>query len=343
MLNGAAVRVSMVGFDNGTEEERTLDGLPAEVIHADLTGELNLTSAHRLAENMGLAFMGDTKGGAFDIPGAVAREMLAAPVNPNGRPNGDVVRPWVNGLDVTRRPRDMFIVDFGVSMSEADASLYEKPFEYVKKHVKPEREASRTTRGEWWLHERPRPDLRAAVDPLPRFIVTPTVAKYRLFVWLEHPTLADHQVIAIARADDYFFGVLHSRAHELWSLRMGTSLEDRPRYTPTTTFETFPFPWPPGQEPTDDPKVQAIAEAARALVEKRDAWLNPAGATTAALAKRTLTNLYNDRPTWLDGLHRTLDAAVLTAYGWPIALTDAELLERLLALNGARAGVLVTG
>lgn len=117
---------------------------------------------------------------------------------------------------------------------------------------------------------------------------------------------------------------------------MGTSLEDRPRYTPTTTFETFPFPWPPGQEPTDDPKVKAIAEAARALVEKRDAWLNPAGAAAAELAKRTLTNLYNERPSWLDGLHRTLDAAVLAAYGWPVALTEDELLERLLALNRSR-------
>ena len=338
VLNGASVRVSMVGFDNGAESERTLDGLPAGAIHADLTGELNLTAAHRLAENMGIAFMGDTKGGAFDIPGTLAREMLAAPVNPNGRPNSDVVRPWVNGLDVTRRPRDIFIIDFGASMSEADASLYEKPFEYVKKHVKPEREKSRSTRAEWWLHERPRPDLRASVEPLSRFIVTPTVAKHRLFTWLAHPTLADHQVIAIARADDYFFGILHSRAHELWALRMGTSLEDRPRYTPTTTFETFPFPWPPGHEHTDDPRVKAIGEAARALVEKRDAWLNPAGATAADLAKRTLTNLYNDRPSWLDGLHRTLDAAVLAAYGWPATLADAEVLERLLALNGGRAG-----
>jgi len=338
VLNGASVRVSMVGFDNGAEQERTLDGLPAGVIHADLTGELNLTAAHRLAENMGIAFMGDTKGGAFDIPGAQARGMLAAPVNPNGRPNSDVVRPWVNGLDVTRRPRDMFIIDFGASMSEADAALYEQPFEYVKKHVKPERENNnrQAYRDRWWMHVEPRPALRGAVEALPRFIGTARVAKHRLFAWLTHPTLPDSQIIAIARADYYFFGVLHSRAHEIWALRMGTSLEDRPRYTPTTTFETFPFPWPPGHEPTEDPKVKAIAEAARALVEKRDAWLNPAGATPVDLAKRTLTNLYNDPPTWLGGLHRALDAAVLAAYGWPAALPDSELLERLLALNGAR-------
>jgi hypothetical protein len=136
-----------------------------------------------------------------------------------------------------------------------------------------------------------------------------------------------------SRDDDYFFGVLQSISHSLWSLRQGTSLEDRPRYTPTTTFETFPFPWPPGREPQDDPRVQAIAQAARELVEKRDAWLNPAGATEQQLKSRTLTNLYNQRPTWLDLAHHKLDGAVLDAYGWPHDLADEEILERLLALN----------
>ena len=54
--------------------------------------------------------------------------------------------------------------------------------------------------------------------------------------------LPDVQLVCVARADGTTFGVLHSRFHELWSLRLGTSLEDRPRYTPTTCFETFPFP-----------------------------------------------------------------------------------------------------
>jgi hypothetical protein len=180
--------------------------------------------------------------------------------------------------------------------------------------------------------------MRQALAPLSRHIVTPTVAKHRLFAWFRQPTLPDHQLIVIAREDDYFFGVLHSKAHELWALRLGTSLEDRPRYTPTTTFETFPFPWPPGREPAGDARVAAIAEAARDLVAKRDAWLNPAGADAAVLKARTLTNLYNQRPTWLDLAHRALDRAVLAAYGWPPDLGDEAILERLLALNRERAG-----
>ena len=128
--------------------------------------------------------------------------------------------------------------------------------------------------------------MRDAVTNLPRFIVTSKIVKHRLFTWVNSQIISDCQLYCVARADDYFFGVLHSRAHELWALRMGTSLEDRPRYMPTTMFETFHFPWSPGQEPKDDPKVKAIAEATRAPAQKRDAWLNPAGATAAELVGR---------------------------------------------------------
>jgi len=73
------------------------------------------------------------------------------------------------------------------------------------------------------------------------------------------------------------------------------------------------------------------------LVEQRDGWLNPQGATEADLKKRTLTNLYNARPSWLTLAHRTLDHAVLDAYGWPHDLSDDEILARLLGLNLERA------
>jgi hypothetical protein len=287
--------------------------------------------------------MGDTKGGPFDIPGALAREMLAAPINPNGRPNSDVVVPWVNGLDITRRPRGMWIIDFGVDMPLDEAALYEQPFEYIQTHVLPVRSKSKTTRVEWWLHERPRVDMRQALNGLARFICTPRVATYRLFVWLNGATLPDSATIAFARDDDYFFGVLHSRAHELWSLRMGTWLGkgNDPRYTPTTCFETFPLPWLPGQEPKDDPRVQAIAEAARKLNEQRERWLNPEGASEVELKKRTLTNLYNARPAWLVNAHAALDRVVWAAYGWddpdPARVDEDVILARLLQLNLERA------
>ena len=239
----------------------------------------------------------------------------------------------------------MWIVDFGIDMSESEASLYEYPYEYVRKHVKPERDKVRNLneRRNWWLHARPAPDLRRILQGTTRYIATSNVAKYRTFVWIKSDVLPSHSLTVITKGDDYLFGVLHSKVHELWSLRLGTSLEDRPRYTPTTCFETFPFPWSPGSEPADNPIVQAIAQAAKELVEKRDNWLNPAGATQDQLKKLTLTNLYNARPTWLDLAHKKLDAAVLAAYGWSDlmtndGITDEEtLLSRLLALNLERA------
>lgn len=341
VLDGAAVHVSVVGFDRGEETSRTLDGVIVSEINANLTEGTNLTLAHRLAENIGLSYRGDTKGGAFDIPPSLAEELLTAPLNPNGRSNVDVVKPWVNGGDVTGRSRQMWLIDFGPDMPEEEASLYELPFEFVLREVKPSRQGKNRSiyTEKWWIHMEPRPALRRAISNLSRFIATPMVSKHRVFVWLRHPTIPDQQLVMVAREDDFFFGMLHSHIHEVWTRAMASQLreaESATRYTPRATFETFPFPWPPGQEPTSDPRVVAISEAAKRLDQLRTNWLNPPGASADELKKRTLTNLYNQRPHWLDLAHKTLDAAVLDAYGWPHALPDAEILEKLLALNLSR-------
>ena len=369
VIDGAAVRVSLVCFSGAGDAYRPktrMDGEPADEIHSDLTvrrgaSGIDLTRATRIPENIGVAFMGDTKSGPFDVSGDLAREWLRLPANPNGRPNADVLKPWVNGMDLTRRPAGKWIVDFGWDMPEADAALYEAPFGYVKQHVWPKRQKNRaaSVKRLWWRHERPRPEMWKALDGLPRFIATPTVAKHRLFVWLDAGVCPDHQLIVIARDDDMTFGILHSRFHEAWSLRLGTSLEDRPRYTPTTTFETFPFPDGlspdvPAAEYFDDPRAVAIAEAARRLVSLRDRWLNPpewvewadepvpgypkrpvARNEEAAkeLKARTLTNLYNARPQWLADAHATLDAAVAAAYGWKAGISEDDALGSMLKSN----------
>ena len=332
VVEGAAVRVSLIGFDNGSEPGRVLDGHEVLAINADLTTGLDLTMAISIDENAGIAFMGDTKGGSFDIPGELARGWLPLP-NPDGRSNAKVVRPWVNGLDITRRPRDMWIVDFGVDMPIEEAALYEVPFGYVAAHVRPVRVNNRRPAyaQRWWLHVEPRSGMRAALAGLGRFIGTPRLTKHRLFVWLSPETMPDSQVIVFAREDDYFFGVLHSKPHELWALGKGTQLEDRPRYTPTTTFETFPFPRPSPEQ------KEAIAEAARSLDGLRNGWLNPPGAADDVLTQRTLTALYNEQPAWLQHAHERIDRAVHAAYAWPYPLDGPDVLTRLLELNLARA------
>ena len=195
-------------------------------------------------------------------------------------------------------------------------------------------------------------------------------------MWEVAPTLPDRQLIMFTFEDDYHFGVLHSRIHEVWARSQGTQVRQREsgfRYTPTTCFETFPFP-----EPSDAHR-EAIATAARELAELRTTWLNPPEWTREEvltfpgsvdgpwsqyvsapdpcgngmvhyprrvpkdeqaakdLAKRTLTNLYNKPPAWLTQAHRKLDEAVFAAYGWPPPLTDEEILARLIDLNLQRS------
>ena len=186
--------------------------------------------------------------------------------------------------------------------------------------------------------------------------------------------LATNLVDVIARDDDTTFGILHSRFHEAWSLRLGTWLGvgNDPRYTPTTTFETFPFPEGltlniPAEAYASDPRAIRIAAAAKRLDDLRRAWLNPPDLvdivpevtptaapgekprrypdrilpkTVEAAAKlktRTLTNLYNERPRWLADAHDALDRAVAAAYGWPEDIATDDALARLLALNLRRA------
>jgi SAM-dependent methyltransferase len=359
MLDGASVNVSIVCFGNIENGELLrLDGLIVDAIHATLTAGAATGTASPLDENEAIGFVAGVKAGKFDVDAGKARAWLSTPC-PNGRKPIEVVRPWWNGLDLTRRPRAVWIVDFGSKMNESEASGFGDPFEHVRAMVKPARDLVKRKkyRDLWWLHAEPCQAMRDAIEPLPRYLGTAVLTKYRLFAWCDHAILPDHQLIAFARSDDYFFGVLHSSIHELWSLRQGTQLEDRPRYTPTTCFETFPLPWPPGHEPAEGSKHRplhdAIAAAAKALNDQRDRWLNPpewiaevaaevdakddfadvakvsgpeaqrlirqsaidaAAAQHPKLKKRTLTNLYNERPTWLRLAHLALDRAVLNAY-----------------------------
>ena len=220
----------------------------------------------------------------------------------------------------------------------------------------------------WWLHGETVPALRQALEPIRRYIATPRVAKHRFFVWLGTIVLPDSRLYAITREDDTTFGILHSRIHEIWTLATcswhGDGKEGgRPTYNARSTFETFPFPEGlqaiiPAADYADDPNAQAIAEASKRLVELRDNWLNPPEwvkrepevvegypdrvlpvdeEAAKELKKRTLTNLYNQRPAWLDNAHQALDKAVAAAYGWDADLSDDEILVRLFELNQKRA------
>ena len=356
--DGAAVRVSLICFGNVTGAQ--LNGDEVGAIHADLTpanldgSSADLTTAKPLPEAAGTCFMGASKKAPFDIEGHTARDWLTRP-NPHGKSNAEVLRPLCNGIDLTRRWGDRWIVDFGTQMPEADATLFEAPYAYVAGAVRPIaiKNSDKQVARNWWRHARPRVDMRTALAPLPRFIITAAVAKHRTFIWMHTAVLPDQATLATARADDTTFGILHSRFHELWSLRMCTWLGvgNDPRYTPTTCFETFPFP--AGLTPADTAHQRtetledgsvipasvfkqnqavapvgsihiatntvatatAIARAAKRLNDLREAWLNPAEWTDRVPEVTPLgmtTSPYPDRILPKPGFEKQLAERTLT-------------------------------
>jgi type II restriction/modification system DNA methylase subunit YeeA len=375
--DGAAVRVSLVCFDAGRDSGTIvrLDGQPVAEIYADLkcrqqgNAGVDVTTARPLSENAGRSFFGLCLAGAFAVSGDLARQWLQLSCNPNGRPNSDVLRPLYNGADVLQGSKDRWVIDFGPTMTEQEAALYEAPFQYVSEKVKPNRLGNReAVRAEkWWRHGRPRPELRKALAGLERYIATVETAKHRIFVWFPVAVAPEHKLVVIPKDNDTTFGILSSHIHVTWAFATGGRLGvgNDPVYTSTRCFE--PFPFPPDLKPDipasaydDNVNAQAIARAAITLNQLRENWLNPpewvewvitpqeekAGypkrpiaklGHEAELKKRTLTNLYNQRPTWLDNAHKELDAAVSAAYGWPADLSDDEILKRLLQLNMERS------
>jgi type II restriction/modification system DNA methylase subunit YeeA len=298
ILEGAAVRVSLICFGQAYDNKLWLDGAVVAHIHPDLTsGDIDITKAVQLNENKHVSFLGIQKSGPLDVPGALARDWLLSPLNPNGRPNADVLRPFLNGDDVTTRSRDYWLIDFSLELPEAVAALFQQPFEFLKsaryrpndpedlRTLRQARSKARDkhARNRWWEPYWPRPEMRSRISQLPRYIVTPETPTYTVFAWLPASIIPDKNLIVVTRDDYTSFGVLHSTAHRLWVRALGSPYGNHPtarRYNASRVFETFPFPEGltpniPAKDYADDPRAVAIAKAAGRLDDFRNAWLNP--------------------------------------------------------------------
>ena len=377
IIDGAKVRVSLVCFDRNVSQAPELNGQTVSLIASDLAEVSAHQETYALLQNKGVAFQGVKLNGPFTLSGSEARSMLLEPLNPNGLRNNCVVRRFLENDDVTERMADGWVLDFFDFPEKIQAVCFQRPFKHIEK-VAVYRSGLSTSRateverlGAFWLMQRPRPRLREKLKHISQVIVTPETSEHRIFAFCEAKFTFSGSLFVIVRDDFASFGILHSTIHEVWSTRQGNRLGEgnQRRYNITKTFETFPFPEGltpdrPAASYANDPRARRIAEAARRLNERREAWLNPPdlvrrepevvpgypdrlipvdAAAAATLKKRTLTNLYNERPAWLDMAHRDLDRAVAAAYGWEAdfdagALDDDEMLARLFALNQARAG-----
>lgn len=356
---GAAVRIAMTVGAAGehpgellevTDEQPQDDGSEKVEfkshrgkISADLTVGANVSTAVALMANVGMTSMGVMLAGR----GFVIEEQEAQALGAGRNHSLDaVLRPIRNGKDLLDEPRRMFVIDFtGLTVDEARLK-FPSLFQILLTRVKPERDQNRDQqfREKWWLFGRSRPEVRAMTRGLRRYIATVETAKHRLFEFLSPEILPEHRLIAFGTDDGFHLGVVSSRVHVLFALASGGTLEDRPVYNKTRCFDPFPFPL------CGEPERERI----RKLAEELDAHRKRVQAQHGL----TLTGLYNvleklrageslnakeklihDKGlvSVLKQLHDDLDAAVFAAYGWPATLTDAEILERLVALNAERA------
>jgi hypothetical protein len=386
--DGAAVRIAMTvatagahdGMLNQVTAERETDGNGYEVdlaatrgrINADLTTGADVASAVELKANEDLSNRGVCLFGAGFI---VTREE-AIRLGTRSCPH---LREYRNGRDLTARSRDAMVIDlFGLTEAEV-RSKYPAVYQWILERVKPERDQNRddAIRKNWWLHGRPRPELRDALVGLHRYIATVETAKHRFFVFLDQSIMPDNMLVSIALDDAHFLGVLSSRIHVCWALKAGGRLGvgNDPRYNKTRCFETFPFPAATDAqkarirdlaEQLDAHRKQRQAEhpdltmtgmynvlerlrshqssPSNAPATQRGTGFQPvagngqnARATTEPLTPAERKIHEQGLVSVLKQLHDDLDAAVFEAYGWPVTLTDQQILEKLVALNAERA------
>lgn len=367
--DAAAVRIAMTvavaGVHEGvlsetTREEDLGSDTPAialiesrGVINSDLTVGADVTAARPLRANDYLCSPGVKLHGA----GFIVSPQEAGVLGLGDRAGlDDHIREYRNGRDVTGRPRGMMVIDmFGLSAAEV-RTRFPEVYQRLLAQVKPDRETqvlrsstpdARSYADQWWLFGKPRPELRAALRGLTRYIATVETAKHRIFQFLDAAILPDNKLICVGLDSAFHLGVLSSRAHCTWALRAGgwLGVGNDPVYAKSKVFDPFPFPEAPDQLRRD------IMSAAEELDAHRKA-------RQAAHPRLTLTQMYNVLEKLRTGatldaedqrindeglalilkeLHNRLDTLVFKAYGWPADLADEEVITRLVGLNKERA------
>jgi hypothetical protein len=350
------VRESGLDTDAPVVEFTTMAG----IIHADLTVGVDITATKPLLANEGVCSPGVKLHGA----GFIVTPEQATALGLGRRPGlENHIRIYRNGRDLMSRARDVMVIDlFGLDI-EAVRDRFPEVYQHLKIEVKEkitvddnghrnyvgrDWNARDYRRINWWLFGENVPDLRHALRPLERYIVTVETAKHRVFQFLDATVLPDNMLVVIASDDGFTLGTLSSKTHVVWALAQGGTLEDRPRYSKSRCFDPFPFP---AANDLQKHQIRKIAEHLDALRKR----------VLAEHEHLTLTGLYNvleklragtapadldtaDRRAFDDGLvgilkedHDKLDQAVAAAYGWPADLPETEILTRLVALNKERA------
>ncbi|MGF6862557.1 hypothetical protein ABIE69_003146 [Rhodobacteraceae bacterium MBR-64] len=361
---GAAVRIAMTvaeagrregrlftvaSEDKGTEEaegRRVEFNMDRGTIFANLRTGADVAGAVALKANEGLANRGAFLIGMGFLGSETELKSLATGTDAVA---SGIVLPFVGGADLVQRHRRHWIVDFwGLTVSEA-RHKYPALFQKVLDEVKPTRDENnmKWRRDNWWVFGDPARSFRASTRDLSRMIVTSRTSKHRIFQMADARQIPESEVVTVGLDDMLFVALLSSKIHVSWSLAAGTRLGmgNDPRYNNSLCFDPFPFPTP----------TEAQTAHLRALGKDLDAHRK---ARQAEHPKLTLTGMYNvleklrageriegkDREVYDQGLigilrdlHDQIDTAAAEAYGWPVTLTEDEILQNLVTLNRTRA------
>lgn len=374
--DSAAVRISMTVAEAGRHDgvlltrvsEADLDtdepvielSAASGQINPDLTVGVDVTRARALKASAGISSPGVKLHGA----GFIITHGQALALGLGRRPGLDRhIRPYRNGRDLMGRSRQAWVLDFHGLSAEELRRDFPEAYQHLAETVREDRRAqveksptadARAYLDAWWVFGKPRPELRASLTDLGRYIVTVETAKHRVFRFLDETILPDNKLIAFALDDAADLAILSSRAHEAWYLANAGKLGVYDRdavYVKSRCFDPFPFP------PRDEAFRDRLREAGEALDAHRRAVLadNPdltlttlyncleqmrAGATlddkSEAVKQRGLVIILRD-------LHDAIDRLTLEAYGWPAETGDADIVARLVALNQERAQEEATG
>jgi len=315
------VHVSIVNWSKERPRKYRLDNSQVLQINSSLKSNLDVTKAVRLAANRETCFEGVKPYGKGFI---VTQGMVIAWVKADSR-NRNVLKPLLDATSLTNRVNgqpERWIIDFN-HMELEEAISYHLPFAHVKQFVKPERELNRVerTRNYWWRFERLRPAMREAIFITGTYFAVPRVSKWSIFTVGQFDQLPDTSINVVAASDFYVLGILTSRVHRNWFRAQCSTLKADTRYTPSTCFETFPFP---------QKLSRSLAQEIRGTMED----LNLYRTQTMETHQWGITKLYNalaaEPSSRLYKLHQILDRLVMQAYGFE---PGDDLLEGLLALN----------
>ena len=316
------------------------------LINSTLSEDVDVSRAKQLKANRKpkRVFQGQTPGHkGFVLTKDEAATMIAA-----ASKNGDVIFPYMSGSDLVSSPGAIpsrFIIDFE-ERDILDARTYRRPFQHIEAIVLPAKKRNaneeiaentsvlkedpegkinkhhQNALSQWWKHFYDRSDRIQALGSMKRYIACSRVSMRNIFDFVSSAIKPGDSMQTFVFDDDYSFGLVQSSCHWEWIQAKGSSLKGDIRYTPTSIWDTFPWP----QSPTPE-QVKAVADAARRLHEYRRKRM----ANSENLTLRDIYRLMEQPGKYeLRDLHTALDQAVIAAYGFD---TNKPVLAQLLELN----------